>query len=257
MTAGPALSAAAFIAGTILGSFYYTLAVRLAGGMFSEGPLRGLVSPSSCPSCGGNIRAIDMIPIIGFIIRRGRCRACGAPVSHFYLYSEIVFGLIAMLTLAYMGAAIVSISAFLVMGTGIAIAVVDARTMKIPLPLVALTLLLAIDAVRGVSGFADTAGGFLLMFLFFGTILLLFPGSFGGGDLWYASALGLLFGLELSVVLLEISLLSGAIFGTAYAIITKKGFRTRIPFAPFLTLGMIGAYLFGRRILFVYYDVFF
>ena len=82
-----------------------------------------------------------------------------------------------------------------------------------------------------------------------------FPGAFGGGDLKLGSAIGLLAGLEMSIVVLEVSLVSGAITGVIFALKTGKSLKTKIPFAPFLTLGLVVALLYGRDILLVYYRI--
>ena len=101
----------------------------------------------------------------------------------------------------------------------------------------------------------DNFKGLLLMFSFFIVVLLLFPGSFGGGDMKFASAIGFFLGIELSIVALEIALISGSIVGTIYAIKTRKGLRIKIPFAPFLSLGTISALLYGRDITLLYYNL--
>jgi leader peptidase (prepilin peptidase)/N-methyltransferase len=90
------------------------------------------------------------------------------------------------------------------------------------------------------------------MFAFFALILLAFPGGFGGGDLKFASAIGLFCGWELSIVAVEAALISGAVAGAAYAAITRKGLRIRFPFAPFLALGFGVAVLYGRDIILLY-----
>jgi leader peptidase (prepilin peptidase)/N-methyltransferase len=76
--------------------------------------------------------------------------------------------------------------------------------------------------------------------------MLLFPGGFGGGDLKYAAAIGFFIGWELSIVAVETALVTGALAGTVYALLTRKGLRIRFPFAPFLALGFAVAVLYGR-----------
>jgi len=82
--------------------------------------------------------------------------------------------------------------------------------------------------------------------------MLLFPGGFGGGDLKYATAIGLFCGWELSIVAVETALITGALAGTAYALLTRKGLRIRFPFAPFLALGFAVALLYGRELILLY-----
>jgi len=94
--------------------------------------------------------------------------------------------------------------------------------------------------------------GFLVMFLFFGVILLLFPGSFGGGDIKYASVMGFLLGPAMSVVALEAALVTGAAAGIIYARLAKKSLKTRIPFGPFLSAGYIVALVWGADLVLVW-----
>jgi prepilin signal peptidase PulO-like enzyme (type II secretory pathway) len=249
----PLTIAALFAAGACAGSFFYTLALRIAGGAFSRGPRQGLLTRSACGGCGVTLSPLQLVPVLGYLAGRGRCTRCGVRISPLYPLSEILFGALAVGTAAAHGTTPEALRLYLIMSAGITIALVDMRTMKIPLPLASAVALLAIGPTFQGQGPGDAAAGFLLMFVFFGVILLLFPGAFGGGDLWYASALGIVFGLELSVVLLELSLVSGAVFGIAYAIASGKGLRIRIPFAPFLTFGLILTVFLGRKLLLVYY----
>ncbi|MBN1533206.1 MAG: prepilin peptidase [Spirochaetes bacterium] len=249
------IAAALFASGACAGSFFYTLALRITDGTFAKGLREGFLTRSACGSCSVTLSPLQLVPVLGYLILRGRCARCGARISPLYPLSEILFGALALGTGASYGASIRALTLFLVMAAGITIAIVDIHTMKVPIPLAAAITLLAVDTAVPSQGAGDAAWGFLLMFLFFGIILLLFPGAFGGGDLWYASALGTVFGLELSVVLLELSLISGAIFGIVYAVGTGKGLRTRIPFAPFLTLGTILTVFLGRKLLLVYYGI--
>jgi len=83
--------------------------------------------------------------------------------------------------------------------------------------------------------------------------MFIFPGAFGGGDLKLYAAAGFLLGLEMSIVLLEVSLISGAVFGIVWAAFKGWSFRIRIPFAPFIAAGIIITLLFGNTIILFYY----
>ncbi len=256
MTA-PVYQIITFYGGAIAGSFFYTLALRIASGRFFMEPGKALFSRSACGNCGKILSPFQLIPLLGYALQRGKCRKCGADISVAYPAAEILFGALALAAAALPERPIQSFSIFLVMSAGITISIVDIKTLRIPLRLAAGILLVAVEPAAVSAGTGDAMAGFLLLFVFFAVILLLFPGAFGGGDLWFASILGFVFGLELSVVLLETALLSGAVFGVGYALITKRGFKAKIPFAPFLTAGMIVTYLAGRKILMLYYGIFF
>jgi prepilin signal peptidase PulO-like enzyme (type II secretory pathway) len=246
-----------FIFGTLMGSFFYTLALRYADGSMLENPKAALISRSRCPQCQSNISPIHLIPIVGYIIQKGKCRNCGGEISPIYPAMEILYGLTAYLFAWKIGITFYSLNAYLLAGIALCIAVVDIKSLIIPDSLVIAFIALSIYPIILNYNITDNLFGLLALFAFFIIILLLFPGSFGGGDLKFGSAIGLLSGLEMSIVVLEVSLVSGAITGIIYALKTRKNLRTKIPFAPFLSLGLIVSLLYGRDILLIYYRILF
>lgn len=238
--------------GALWGSFSYTLALRIASGAFARHPLRALLSRSRCPSCGGAVSILALVPIVGYALVRGRCEHCGARVSPFYPLAEILHAALLVLVVRAFGAGAYSAVVFIALSLGAAIAVVDIKTLTVPGALVASTAALAlypaIASGRPLEHLVGAAG----MFAFFALIMLLFPGGFGGGDLKYAAAIGLFVGWELSVVAVETALVTGALAGTVYALLTRKGLRIRFPFAPFLALGFAVAVLYGRELILLY-----
>jgi leader peptidase (prepilin peptidase)/N-methyltransferase len=125
--------------------------------------------------------------------------------------------------------------------------------MIIPPSLVVLFILLSVYPVLLHQDIMDNIYGFAVLTVFFMLMLLIFPGAFGGGDIKLYAAAGFLLGLELSIVLLEVSLITGAVFGVVFALVKGRNFRIKIPFAPFIAAGIIITLLFGDTILLVYY----
>jgi prepilin signal peptidase PulO-like enzyme (type II secretory pathway) len=241
-----------FIFGTFLGSFFYTLALRYADGSINQKPLRALFSRSRCPACMKEISPLMLFPIFGYIIQRGKCRGCGSTISALYPASEVLYGALSALFVYHLGPNFYTFNLYLLACVALSIAIVDIKTLTIPDSLVISFLLLSIYPIILNNNLKDNIFGLVSLFAVFTVILLLFPGSFGGGDVKLASAIGLLSGLEQSIVVLEISLVTGAMVGIVYAIKTKKSLRTKIPFAPFLAVGLIISLLWGRDILLVY-----
>ncbi len=241
-----------FYFGAIWGSFFYTLALRFSG---EAAGFSLLVERSKCPSCGNFIRWLYLIPLFGYIFSKRQCAYCGVPISPMYPLMEIVYGLIAVLSAHRFGIGIVALNYFLISSLAVSIAIADYKTMTIPSALVYPLFVLSLyPAFQNYAVSAmEALGGMVLLGIFFFTMLLIFPGSFGGGDIRFAAALGLATGLRLSVVLLETALISGAITGVLYGIISKRGIRIKIPFAPFLAAGLLVSLFFGRELLDVYY----
>ncbi len=216
-------------------------------------PIKALAGRSACPSCGGRVPVLYLVPVAGYIFTRGRCSSCGVMVSPIYPAMEILYGLLAVLFVMYRGADLLAFSYYLIAAVSVTIAIVDIKTMKIPISLIAVFLFLSIYPVISKGDYIGSLWGFLLLVLFFLVIMFIFPGSFGGGDLKFYAAAGILMGLEMSIVLLEVSLVIGALFGVAYGIKNGKNFRVRIPFAPFIAAGIIITLLFGDTIVLFYY----
>ncbi|HNR90299.1 MAG TPA: prepilin peptidase [Spirochaetota bacterium] len=257
MAHGAILWAVVFFLGAAWGSFFYTLALRWADGSFRESPWRALATPSRCPACASRIPLLRLIPALGFLIARGRCNSCGVRIPAAYPLAELGYGALAVVVALRLGVNAPGAVLFLVMGLAIAIAIIDAKTMEIPLPLTLAFVALSIYPIILTGSVRDTLLGFGIAAAFFVVMLLVFPGSFGGGDIKLAAAMGLLLGFELTIVMIETALVTGSVAGVIYAYRTKKGLRVRFPFAPFLAAGLVVALLFGRDIVLLYYRIMF
>ena len=210
---------------------------------------------SACPGCGVPIRPWDNIPVLSYLLLRGRCRHCGVRISPQYPLVEALTGAL------FAGAAIVfhrlPVAALVApfLGLMVAVAFIDARHRVIPNRIVFPSLILFAAAVVGVALAAGglslaTAGLGLLAYagvLF--VIALLFPGGMGMGDVKLAAVLGLYLGRSVGPAML-VALLSGAVVGAV--IIARKGARegrkTAVPFGPFLALGGLVGLFFGPDI---------
>ncbi len=246
-------STALFIFGALWGSFFYTLALRFADGSFRENALKALVKPSHCPHCGSRISPLGLVPVLGYALLRGKCPHCRGKISPAYPAVEILHGVLLVLLAWSQGFSIYTLAVFLIFGTAISISIIDIRTLVIPGSLVIALAILSVYPVYISGDPKDHLIAAAGMPVIFTLVILIFPGSFGGGDIKFASAIGFLMGVEFSIVVLECALIAGSIAGTVYALTSGKGLRIRIPFAPFLTLGLIVASLYGREILLLYY----
>lgn len=223
--------------GLILGSFGNVVIARLPEG-------RSFGGRSQCPRCTKTLRARELIPVLSFMLQRGRCRGCGAPIAWQYLLVEIASALLFLLALRHVGFAplpgLALGSAFLVM---LLIVLIDARTQMIP---DMLTLVLAASALSYQAFVSDvTLVGAFPGVAFLGTLFLMGRGRWvGSGDILLAGALGFLFSSALAATVM---LLCAYILGGAYAayILLRDGAHARgrlLPFGPFLVLGAFFAF---------------
>jgi leader peptidase (prepilin peptidase) / N-methyltransferase len=240
---------AALVLGLLIGSFLNVVAWRLPRG-------ESLVRPrSKCPACGVQLGALDNVPLLSWLVLRGRCRRCGDPISARYpIVEAATAALYVAVVLAADGTRELVLGLLLVTFL-VPIALIDLDHRRIPNVLTgpaALAALVAIALLEPaflpealVAGAA--AGGFFLL------AAVLHPKGMGMGDVKLAGVLGLYLGRAVAPSLL-IALAAGVLVGAA--IIARKGAaegrRTAVPFGPFLALGAVAGLLAGDELVDAY-----
>jgi leader peptidase (prepilin peptidase)/N-methyltransferase len=243
------------IAGCVVGSFLTVLAYRIPRG---EGFVTGR---SRCPSCGAQIRARDNIPVLSWLMLRGRCRDCSEPISVRYPLAEAGLGILWAATYLILGdddAAELALGLVLcALLVTITLTDLERRVIPNPLVLVGAVVALAVVAVSDPSDLPDrliaaaAAGGFLFV------VALAYPRGMGMGDAKLVAMMGLYLGRAVAPAVL-IGFLVGALVGVA--LIARHGSAARkraIPFGPFLALGGVIGLWFGDDIVDWYLDEFF
>jgi leader peptidase (prepilin peptidase) / N-methyltransferase len=233
----------AFVAvlGLAIGSFLNVVIWRVPRG-------ESVVTPSShCPNCDMQISPRDNIPVLSWLLLRGRCRGCGSSISARYLVVEVLtaltFGLLACdLGLAWQLPAYLYLAA-----VGIALAFIDLDTKRLPnaltLPSVPImAVLLALPAImqgRWDDYLRALLGGGAL-FAFYLLLAIVYPAGMGMGDVKLAPTLGIAlawFGWGPFVVGAFLAFLLGGVVGVALMVLRKAGRRSAIPFGPFMVAG--------------------
>ena len=255
MTAGLALLLIfAGLLGLAIGSFLNVVVYRVPAG-------RSLTPDSACPKCGTAIRKRDNIPVLSWLLLRGRCRGCAEPISARYPLVEAGTAIAFLLVTARFGPALVGATtvqdavgaalelvAFLALTAfTIALALIDLDTKRLPnaivLPalLAGILLLGAAAIVRGdVAALIGAAIGGAALFLFYFLLAVIKPGGMGFGDVKLSAVLGLYLGfLGWGNLLVGVfaAFLFGGVFGLALIAARRAGRRTQIPFGPWMILG--------------------
>ncbi|MCZ7530931.1 MAG: prepilin peptidase [Acidimicrobiia bacterium] len=215
--------------------------------------------PSHCPSCDTPIRPYDNIPVVSWLLLRGRCRDCGAGIAPRYPLVEagtaLAFGMVGArfdLTWALPG--------YLVFTAGIiALSVIDLDTFLLPnrivypLAVVSIPLVgLAAAGDGGWSAFGRALAGGAALFGLLLVIHLISPRGMGFGDVKLAFILGIWTGyLGWGEVIVGIfwSFAAGAVIGVGLMVFSGRGRKDPVPFGPFLALGSFAAVIFGRAFL--------
>jgi len=210
--------------------------------------------PSHCPNCGTRIRARDNIPIISWLLLRGRCRDCADPISARYPLIEGLTGLVFAGIVLTQGldwdlAWQLPLAAVL-----IAVAAIDLDHHIIPnkilLPTAVWALLSAalirLDDLPKLIAFGAGAFGFLLL------AALIQPGGMGMGDVKLAGVMGLYLGSSVLPALL-VAFLTGSAYGIS--VMARRGLaarKTGVPFGPFLAMGGIVGLMVGPQLVDLY-----
>ncbi|MHB0973296.1 MAG: prepilin peptidase [Thiobacillus sp.] len=265
----PALLAGlVFLFGLLVGSFLNVVIHRLPNMIEAEwhaqcAELRGESPPevprynlwvprSACPRCGHPITALENVPILSWLWLRGRCSACGTPISARYPLVELLTALLSAAVAWKWGVSVQTGGALLLVWTLIALAFIDLDTTLLPdsltLPLLWLGLLFNLnghftslpDAVIGAM-----AGYGVLWSVYWLFKLATGKEGMGFGDFKLLAAIGAWLGWQMLPVTLLLSSAVGAVIGIGMIVLVKHDRRVPIPFGPYLAGGGLVALFFG------------
>ena len=254
-----------FIFGLLVGSFLDSVVCRLEKG---EGIAMGR---SYCPKCEHRLGVFDLVPVLSFIALKGRCRYCNRKISAQYPAVEIATGLLFLLIFNFQfvasqsGEAIFNsqtipefIFLLVISCLLLIIFLYDFKHYIIPDRIVYSAIALAvIFRIYEYSGQAREIAPVILPALgaagFFSIIHFGSQGKWMGfGDVKLAFLMGLLLGWPGILIALFLSFFFGAVIGTALIVFGKKGWKSEVPFGPFLITGLFVALFFGQTLLHSY-----
>jgi leader peptidase (prepilin peptidase) / N-methyltransferase len=243
-----ALAALAFTPALAVGSFLNVLVARLPA-------RRSLVRPrSACVSCGQPVAWYDNVPVVSYVVLRGRCRGCGTRIGVRYLAVEVVTGLLVAACFLRFGASAEAFLAAFFCAALVALSAIDIEHRILPdlivLPSfgVVLAAHVAIQPDRALEWVVASLGASLFLFL----ALLAYPAGMGMGDVKLALVLGAMLGKTV-VVGLMLGMVAALV--PALILLVRHGLAARkmaIPFGPFLALGAVAALFAGERLLDAY-----
>jgi leader peptidase (prepilin peptidase) / N-methyltransferase len=248
MEASAAEVVVAGLFGAVIGSFLNVVAHRVPLG-------ESLVSPGSrCPECEAPVKPYDNIPVVSWLVLRGRCRNCGTRISPRYPLVELVTALVFAAVVAVRGFDNDLVLELPFVSALIALAAIDfdhkLLPNKIVYPLAAYGVIatLLVDRDDLVENLIAGAGAFAFLLL----AVIAYPRGMGMGDVKLAGAMGLYLGLSIVPALLT-AFLSGSVVGVI--ILAREGAAGRkkaVPFGVFLALGGIVGVLAGPELIDVY-----
>lgn len=261
--------------GSLIGSFLNVVAYRV--------PLkRSIVSPpSACTGCGARIKGYDNVPVLSWLVLRGRCRSCTSPISVRYpiveLSTAVFFGVVAWRFLpalvptepsaSSIASVVLVLAAFLYLAAvSVVLALIDLDTQTLPnaivLPgyFVGAALLGAASVLTGDYAALIRAGiGLGILWALYLIIALAYPGGMGFGDVKLAGLLGLFLGYlgwAQLVVGAFAAFLLGGIFAIGLLVTRRATRKSGIPFGPWMLAGTWVGIFFGAATWNVYLALF-
>ncbi|MEH7119720.1 prepilin peptidase [Neobacillus vireti] len=237
-----------FFYGLLLGSFFNVVGLRI--------PLKqSIVTPrSACPNCGHQLTPFELIPVLSYILQKGKCRGCQSRISPIYPTFELLTGILFALAPYVFGwsgellVALTFISMFMI------IIVSDIHYMIIPDKI--LIWFAGIFLLERIiwplnpwwNSLLGAVTGFLLLLL----IAVVSKGGMGFGDVKLYALIGLVVGFKLVLLSFFLATLYGAVIGGLALLfrIVKK--RQPIPFGPFIAAGTLTAYFWGSELIDLY-----
>ena len=214
-----------------------------------------LVPRSACPHCDHKISALENIPIISYLMLRGKCKGCGAPISMRYPIIEGVCGLLSAYVAWHFGFGLAALAALLFVWALLALTCIDADTQLLPdditLPLLWLGLLFNLSGtfVDLYSAVVGAMVGYLTLWSIYWLFKLITgKEGMGYGDFKLLAAIGAWLGWKMLPLVILLSSLVGAVIGIALIIALGRGRNVPIPFGPYLAGGGLIALFWGQSL---------
>mgnify|MGYP005810464455 CR=1 FL=1 len=220
------------------------------------------VPASHCPACSAPLRVRDNLPLLSYLLLRGRCAACGARISLRYPVVEALTAVLSAWVAHHFGFGLQGILGLVMVWTLIALTFIDADTTLLPdtltLPLLWLGLLA--NTAHAFAPLRDGVIGAVAGYLILWSIYWLFKlatgkEGMGYGDFKLLAALGAWFGWQMLLPIALLSSVVGAVVGIVLMILARRGRDIPIPFGPYLAAAGFIALLYGRELLFRFFPV--
>lgn len=228
--------------GAIVGSFLNMVIHRLPAGL----PWTGR---SRCPQCQQTLTWVSLIPILSYILLRGKCRDCGSKIPLRYLWVEVGMAMLFAGFWLHFGPSLMMVKAALFASVLMALLCIDLDHYLLPDKL---TIPLIIAGPLWHVGHSMFWQSLLAGMVGFGTLSLInFVGKkiykrdvLGGGDMMLAAAIGTWWGLSLMWISLYVSFLVGGLLAVGLLFLRKKGRRDDMPFGPAMIVGWLLAFVY-------------
>lgn len=242
-----------FILGTVIGSFLNVCIYRIPRG-------ESVVFPGShCPACSRRLGPVDLVPILSYLVLRGRCRTCTNRISPRYPLIELLTGVLFLVAWYLTGPVPAVFNYWLLSSILVVVTFIDLEHYLIPNKVIAVgaVLQLVLNFFTHQISLTNAGLGFLVGGGLLLVIALVSRGGMGGGDIKLAALLGLFLGWQNVLLGFFAASLAGALTGILLVALKKKGRKDAVPFGPFLSLGALLSLYAGQQLLDWYLSIYF
>jgi len=240
----------AFVFGMVVGSFLNVCICRMPKNESIVSP------PSHCPHCSYQIRWYDNIPLVSYLLLRGKCRGCGAHISLQYPLVELINGVLTLLLFLRFGPTLAFAALFLFCSALVVITFIDIEHQIIPdeisLPGIAVGFVLSfflkghtwLNSLLGIL-----LGGGSLLLVAYTYQLLTGKEGMGGGDIKLLAMMGAFLGWKAVPFIIFASSLVGSLIGVSIMLLQKKDAKLAIPFGPYLAFAAVLYIFYGKSLI--------
>jgi len=239
-----------FIFGMVVGSFLNVCICRMPKDESIVSP------PSHCPYCNYQIRWYDNIPVISYLLLRGRCRGCGSGISLQYPLVELLNGIIALLLFLRFGPTLAFAVLFVFCSALVVITFIDIEHQIIPDEISLSGIVIGFVMSFFLQGhhwlnslLGILLGGGSLLLVAYGYQWLTGKEGMGGGDIKLLAMMGAFLGWKSIPFIILVSSLVGSVVGISIMLLQKKDSKLAIPFGPYLAFAAIFYIFYGSPLI--------
>lgn len=213
---------------------------------------------SICPSCHTMLMPLDVIPVIAYVLQKGKCRYCKSNISSLYPLMELLTGLLFLFAYIRIGFTLELFSVLMLVSLLIIISVSDLYYMRIPdsILLWFLPMFIIIRIIQPLDPWYDPLAAAVTAYVLILLIILASNGGMGTGDMKLFALLGIMLGLKKILLTFFIATLIGSVAGILLLVTGKVKRKEPVPFAPFIAAGALTSYFYGNTLIDLYRSFF-
>ncbi|RIU89726.1 prepilin peptidase [Oceanobacillus picturae] len=234
-----------FALGLLFGSFFNVVGLRVP----KKIPFAN--DRSRCPNCDHQLAWYDNIPLLSFAIQRGKCRYCRKPISSIYPVVEALTGVLFALSYMQIGLNKEIVTALLLVSLLMIILVSDLAYMLIPnkVLLFFLPFLAIMRFLEPLEPWWSSLVGAIAALVIIALVIMISRGGMGAGDMKLFGVLGIVLGLQGTLLAFFLSCIIGAIVGLLLIVLKVIDRKQPVPFGPYIVLASLITYFSGERLI--------